>query len=55
MGLEALLSSAVQESCAHLQLADELLRSIAEPFSEWSEAHRGRIRSSRAIIEGHLT
>ena len=55
MGLEALLSSAVQESRAHLQLADELVRAIAAPFDDWSEAHKGRIRSSRALIETHLT
>lgn len=54
MGLEALLSSAVQESRARQQLADELQRSIAIPFEEWSEAHKGRIRSSKALIESHL-
>lgn len=54
MGLEALLSSAVQESRAHLQLAQELEKSIAQPFSDWSEAHKGRIRSSRSLIEAHL-
>ncbi|KAM0753052.1 hypothetical protein T439DRAFT_378788 [Meredithblackwellia eburnea MCA 4105] len=54
MGLEALLSSAVQESRAHLQLADELIKSIVKPFEDWSEAHKGRIRSSRALIESHL-
>ncbi|KAK4706180.1 hypothetical protein P7C70_g14, partial [Phenoliferia sp. Uapishka_3] len=55
MGFEALLSSAVQESRAHLHLAEELQKSIATPFEHWSEAHKGRIKSSRAIIENHLS
>ncbi|KAL8293658.1 hypothetical protein RQP46_000359 [Phenoliferia psychrophenolica] len=55
MGLESLLSAAVQESRAHLQLADELIKSIAAPFEEWSEAHKGRIRSSQSLIETHLS
>ncbi|KAI5476919.1 Rho GTPase-activating protein [Pseudohyphozyma bogoriensis] len=51
----ALLTSTVQEARAHAQLADELIRSIAAPFDEWSESHKGRIRSSRTLVDSHLS
>lgn len=55
IGLEALLTSSVQESRAHVQLADELIKSIAVPFEDWSLAHKGRIHSSKTLVESHLS
>ncbi|KAK4046385.1 Rho-GTPase-activating protein 8 [Microbotryomycetes sp. JL201] len=51
---EAVASAQATEARARAQLADDLVRSIADPFEQWSQAHEGRIRSSRAFVETHL-
>lgn len=54
MGFEQILTLSVQESRARSGLADELIKAIAHPFSEWSQQHKGRIQSSKLLVESHL-
>ncbi|KAM0793656.1 hypothetical protein ACM66B_001087 [Microbotryomycetes sp. NB124-2] len=52
---EAVSNAETTEARARAQLADDLIRSIADPFEQWNEAHSGRIQSSRSFVEAHLT
>ena len=55
MGMETLLSVAVGESRASVQLADDLERKILVPFVEWSNGHKGRLLSSHALCTSQLS
>jgi len=54
LGYESLIRVGHSEAKARLRLADELERGIGWPFRKWSDAHKGRIDSSRVLVEGHL-
>ena len=54
LGYDSLVSVGVSEAKARMRLAEELERGIAWPFKKWSEAHKGRVESSRSLVEGHM-
>ncbi|KAK4057745.1 Rho-GTPase-activating protein 8 [Microbotryomycetes sp. JL221] len=55
VSFEAVLTGQLGEARARSSLADDLVRSIADPFEQWSQTHEGRIKSSRSFVETHLT
>ncbi|GAA5854960.1 hypothetical protein JCM8547_002323 [Rhodosporidiobolus lusitaniae] len=54
MGFEALLTSEVSEARARQALSEDLMRTIVQPFTSWSNSHSARISHSRTLIESHL-